>query len=85
MYDVNVINVFITKKSLGIDAVRIVWMLLPTLYYSSETLIWFEYDKPRIKAVELYFLACTWGIRGINWVKNVVKNLCGAKNWEEHV
>lgn len=50
-------------------------MLLPTLYYSSETLIWFEYDKPRIKAVELYFLACTWGIRGINWVKNVVQKI----------
>lgn len=44
-------------------------MLVRALLYSSEIMMWYEYDKFRLRVLVIGFLKCAYSIRKIDRVK----------------
>lgn len=61
-------------------------MLVLTLPYSSEKLMWHKYNKSRMHIVKMDFLPCASGVKK-DWLRNEVEwNLCGVeKSLDEKV
>ena len=54
-------------------------LLLPVLTYGSETMIWREKERSRIRAVQMDNLRSVLGIRRVDKVPNApIRQLCGV-------
>ena len=62
-------------------------LLMPVLMYDSETMIWKEEEKSRIRAVQMNKIISLLGIRRMDRVPNArIRELCGmAKGVDERI
>ena len=62
-------------------------LLVPVLMYGSETMIWKEEERSRIRAVQMDKIRCLLGIRRMDRVPNArIRELCGmAKGVDERI
>ena len=75
-------QVLVKEKKLSVQAARGLHegVLVPTLTYGCETLVWHEREKSRVRAVEMDMLRGVCGVRRIDWVRNeVVRERCGVQ------
>ena len=62
-------------------------LLVPVLMYVSETMIWMEEERSRIRAVQIDKIRSLLGIRRIDRVPNaLIREMCGmAKGGDERI
>ena len=70
----------VNARSLQLDCTRFLYesLLAPVLMYCSETMIWGEKERSRIRAVQMDNLRGLLGIRRMDKVMNArISQLCG--------
>ena len=75
------IRSLVNAKSLQHECARVLYesLLVPVLTYSSETMIWREKERSRIRAVHMYNLRGLLAIRRMDKVLNArIRQLCGV-------
>ena len=65
-------------RNLQLECARVLHelMLVPVLTYSSETMIWRQNERSRIRTVQMGNLRCLLGIRRMDKVPNARKGSC---------
>ena len=57
-------------------------LLMPVFMYGSETMIWKEEERSRIRAVQTNNLSGVLGIRRMDKIPNAqIRELCGVSKW----
>ena len=76
------IRCLVNASGLELEYVRVLHeaMLMPVLFYSSQTIIWRENEKSRIRTVQMDSLRSLLGIRRMDRVPNEqIREMCSDK------
>ena len=78
------IGSLVNGSSLELECSRVLHesLLTPVLIYGSETMIWKEKERSRIRAVQMDYLRGLMGMKRMDKIPNTrIRKLCGMTKW----
>src|SRR5678815_2551252 len=76
------IKSLVNVKGLSLECARVLHegMLLPVLFYGSETMVWNKKYRSKVQCVQMDNLRSMLGVKRINKMRNeLIRELCGVK------